>query len=136
MLLGPLGIKTLDPTDWAYRGLYDNSNDSTDPSIAHGFNYHQGPEWLWVFGFFLRAYFKFHLQSDSKETLSCHIQWIQKVLMNHKWHLINFKDNPYAGLPELTNAEGHNCGGSCPTQAWSSATLIELIHDLVNGINE
>ncbi|ORY36809.1 hypothetical protein BCR33DRAFT_758962 [Rhizoclosmatium globosum] len=131
-LLGPLGIKTLDPKDWAYRGVYDNANDSDDSSVAHGFNYHNGPEWGWVVGFFLRAYLYFHTiaPGSNSSKKSEVIGWIQSVLLNQKNHIFDLDRNPFAGLPELTNADGQYCHHSCPTQAWSSATLLELLADI------
>ncbi|CAI2172544.1 650_t:CDS:10 [Funneliformis geosporum] len=102
VLAGPLGMRTLDPKDWAYRGFYDNNNDSDDKSIAKGWNYHQGPP------------------HETIHDITQHLLPHRKII----------ETTPFAGLPELTNANGAECYHACPTQAWSSATLLDLFDDI------
>ncbi|XP_059612400.1 glycogen debranching enzyme [Phlebotomus argentipes] len=123
-LLGPLGMKTLDLEDWGYRGDYNNANDSDDPRVAHGANYHQGPEWVWPIGFYLRARLIFAARNDClKETVA--ETWAILTA-----HLSEVKSSAWRGLPELTNSNGSYCGDSCRTQAWSMATVLEVLYDL------
>ncbi|KAL1140349.1 hypothetical protein AAG570_000281 [Ranatra chinensis] len=119
-LLGPLGMRTLDPSDWAYCGYYDNTNNSNDPKIAHGYNYHQGPEWVWPIGYYLRAKLIFGQETGKSDVV---IKEVKRLLRRHWYHLTT---SPWRGLPELTNKDGAYCPGSCTTQAWSMATVLEV----------
>ncbi|XP_052738312.1 glycogen debranching enzyme [Bicyclus anynana] len=121
LLRGPLGLKTLDPADWAYRPHYDNADDSADPATAHGFNYHQGPEWVWPLGFYLRARLAF---AERPARAAAHALAALAPLLRE------LRASPWAGLPELTGADGAFCRDSCRTQAWSSACVLEVLHEL------
>ncbi|CAG8579233.1 16676_t:CDS:2, partial [Acaulospora colombiana] len=111
-----------------------DANINKEPLCGHrtikakGWNYHQGPEWLWITGYFLRAYFHFDTQvgrgkNDPNETVHA----ITRHLLPHRSII---ETSPWAGLPELTNKDGAECPFACPTQAWSSATLLDLFDDI------
>lgn len=127
VLRGPTGMATLDPSDLNYRPYYNNSEDSTDFATSKGRNYHQGPEWLWPTGFFLRALLKFDLmRRKTKEERTEAFQQITRRLAGCKKAI---KESPWAGLTELTNRNGEFCGDSSPTQAWSAGCIIDLFWD-------
>ena len=110
ILRGPTGMATLDPSDLKYRPYYNNSEDSTDFQTSKGRNYHQGPEWLWPTGFFLRALLKFDLmRRQTKEERTEAFQQITRRLHGCKEAI---QESPWAGLTELTNKNGEYCGDS------------------------
>jgi glycogen debranching enzyme len=110
VLRGPTGMATLDPEDLNYRPYYNNSEDSTDFATSKGRNYHQGPEWLWPTGYFLRAFMKFGRRSgdtfqrreDIIHQISKRVQGCKKALRSSSWK----------GLTELTNKNGAFCADS------------------------
>lgn len=127
-LVGPLGMRTLDPADWGYRPDYVNSLDNGDRAVAKGFNYHQGPEWLWPVGFYLRALIAFAGALDLAPAALRHS--VARLLRPHAAHI---RASLWAGLPELTNRNGATCDDSCPSQAWSAATVLDALADLARA---
>ena len=107
-LLGPLGMRTLAATDSDYNGWYDNSDASG------GYNYHNGPEWVWLTGHYLMAARRFKVFSETE---------LMKVAARLDQHL---KSSQWRSLPELTNMNGAFCQHSCPSQAWSVCCFLEF----------
>lgn len=120
VLVSVLGVRTLDPSDYNYNGNYFNSDDSENFNTAHGFNYHNGPEWLWPLGYYLRARQLFFKKPEDKTA--------QFILNKLSKHFQEIKQTDWFGLPELTNQNGSICNDSCKIQAWTHATLLEVLN--------
>ena len=108
-LLGPLGMRTLPADDPDYNGWYDNADESC------GYNYHNGPEWVWLFGHFVHAASRFGAINDSE---------LKTMMERHDTYL---RSDMWRSLPELTNANGQFCRDSCPSQAWSVCCLLDAL---------
>lgn len=139
VLRGPVGLRTLDPEDWDYRPYYENSVDNDDFSTSKGRNYHQGPEWVWIYGYFIRAFVRLHYKvavecKDKDGKPSNYLKGLMaERLIEHKKWLYN---SPWAGLTELTNKDGAMCNDSSPTQAWSASCLLDLYMDIWSNMLE
>jgi glycogen debranching enzyme len=62
----------------------------------------------------------FPLVKDATKTL----HHLNRILLSARRHI---QDDPWAGLPELTNKDGQFCSDSCNTQAWSASTLLDFL---------
>lgn len=124
-----LGMKTLDPDCKAYSRSYNNNEDSDNKMTAKGASYHQGPEWVWPVGYYLRARLHFAQKTNRlPETIA--ETW---TVLSKLWAEI--EQSQWRGLVELTNHDGNKSEHSCNTQAWSMATILETVYDLskLNG---
>jgi len=111
VLRGPTGMATLDPADLNYRPYYHNSDDGTDAATAKGRNYHQGPEWLWPTGFFLRALLRFDLRRRGRDAEG-RTEAFQQVTRRLAGCKRMVEESVWAGLAELTNKNGEECADS------------------------
>ena len=119
VIRGPTGMATLDPSDLNYHPYYNNSEHSDNFATSKGRNYHQGPEWLWPTGFFLRAMLKFDLMR--RKTTVDRLESFQQVTRRLAGCKQAIKDSPWKGLTELTNKDGQYCRDSVsivPIRVW------------------
>ena len=121
VLLGPTGMATLDPSDQNYHPYYNNSEDSDNFATSKGRNYHQGPEWLWPTGFFLRALLKFDLLR--RKTPEAGLESFQQVTRRLAGCKQAIQDSPWRGLTELTQKNGEYCADS--VSAYSTSDYLD-----------
>lgn len=116
-LCGKIGMRTLFKGDTFYRPRYENSNDTGDFNTSKGFSYHNGPEWVWLTGYFFRASLRFRRGFTDR---------MSEMLAEMKGAL---NRSVTGGLPELTQADGEPCYEGCAMQCWSVACTLEMLFD-------
>jgi glycogen debranching enzyme len=111
-LLTPCGLRTLAPTDPAYRGLYRGNGAERDAA------YHQGTVWPWLLGPFGEATLKVTgNRKDEKNNLRT---YLQNFLQNH------LHEAGIGSISEVFDGDAPHRPGGCTAQAWSVAELIRL----------
>jgi glycogen debranching enzyme len=83
---GSIGVGTLDQIHSSlYCEYYDNDDDSDNYITAHGFSYHNGPEWVWLYGFYIKALLNFTSKPLSRSNAMAMLQNHIKFIKNDLW---------------------------------------------------
>jgi predicted glycogen debranching enzyme len=111
-LLTPCGLRTLSPSDPAYRGLYRGNGEERDAA------YHQGTVWPWLLGPFGEASLRVAEDPGEERRL------LRNLLANFlRSHLV---EAGIGSVSEVFDGDAPHRPGGCTAQAWSVAELIRL----------
>ena len=103
-----LGLRTLDPRDARYRGVYCGPQSERDAA------YHQGTAWPWLAGAFVRAYLRAYGYRERARAFVA--------------PLIDALELDALGtLGEIADGDAPHAARGCPAQAWSVAELIAVL---------
>jgi glycogen debranching enzyme len=108
------------------RGMLNLSNFNS----FFSWNYHQGPEWLWVACEYLSARLRVAYALRDKDPQAWQSALAEVKDRTHRFIQHIVKESAWSSLPELTNRDGRFCPGSCPSQAWSVGCFIETLEIL------
>ncbi|MBN2561039.1 MAG: glycogen debranching enzyme family protein [Phycisphaerae bacterium] len=129
----PMGMRTLSPSDPAYRGRYEGNLPSRDGA------YHQGTVWPWLLGPFVTAYTKIlrapglgrgahgaTRDADIVTTPSAARRFLDGLLD----HLC---EAGIGSISEVADGDPPHTPGGCPWQAWSVAEPLRALCEDVLG---
>jgi predicted glycogen debranching enzyme len=104
-LLTPLGLRSLDPADGAYRGLHRGDSVSRDSA------YHEGTVWPWLIGPWI----------DAARIQDMDVPGLLDPLIAHlgEWGL--------GSVSETFDGDAPHSASGCPFQAWSVAELLRQV---------
>jgi predicted glycogen debranching enzyme len=111
-LLTPLGLRTLAPSDPAYRGHYGG------PPLERDGAYHQGTAWPWLLGPFVEAWLRIH-GDEADARMQAKTRFLDPLYA----HL------DHAGLDhlsEIADGDAPHAPAGTPFQAWSLGELLRM----------
>ena len=111
-LLTPLGLRSLAPSDPAYRPRYGGDVASRD------FAYHQGTVWPWLIGPFITAYMKVH--KDRPEARAQATRWLSGFE-------VNLRTAGLGHISEVADGDPPHKPGGCIAQAWSVGEVLRAL---------
>jgi predicted glycogen debranching enzyme len=116
-LLTPIGLRTLDPADPAYRPYYAGGQDERDRA------YHQGTAWPWLLGPFVEAWVRVRgggieaRREARRRFLEPLAPALERSGLEH--------------LPEIADGAAPHTPRGCPFQAWSVGEALRLSHTVL-----
>ena len=113
-----IGVKVVHPFDRVHK-----ENIGLDRS--HRISSYMELEWVWLYGYFLRAYILFAKHTSTQEL---EVKMVE-MLKNHKKYLLS---SPWMSLPEVTKANGEESELGNKAHASSIGCIIEAINEFNN----
>lgn len=110
-LYTPYGLRTLAPSDPAYRGLYRGGPAERDGA------YHQGTVWPWLLGPFITALRRTEDRSPASRLLAA------RMILPFEHHL---REAGIGHISEVFDGDHPHLPGGCVAQAWSLAEILRV----------
>ena len=115
-LRAPIGIRSLAPSNPAYRGDYDGDRKSRDGA------YHQGLGWLWLIGPWADSAFAVHDLTNPSGRAAA-ITLVIEALAPYRAHL---RDAGLGTISENAKGDAPFTPVACFAQAWSVSELLRI----------